>query len=118
AAMRLSSRPTWSRKASRSSSWSSERCPSRVIDVRLAIRRLFDQHDRCRRAAQSHHRGDHIDIDLEEVEIAGHLAQLLALAAKLLGGVDGYLAFGHAARGGDERPCPEPFQPRPLRIAM
>src|SRR5262249_17835091 len=97
-----------------SRSWTA---PSRMIEVCLATRRLFNLHNRSGPPTQTHHRGDHVDIDLEEVEVAGHLTQFLALAAELFGGVDGHLAFGHATRRGDECPCLEPFQPRPLRIA-
>ena len=69
----------------------------------LAVGRVFGSGvARGERPAQSDHHGDHIDIRSQEVEIAGHLAQLLTLAREILRRVDGVPALGHAAQAGGE----------------
>src|SRR5262249_39857013 len=91
---------------------------SGLLAFRLALRGVLDVHRTRRgRAAQANNHGEDIDIDLEQIEIARHLAQLLALAAELLGSVDRGLALGDAARCLDERPRLHPLEARPLCVA-
>src|ERR1700731_4355067 len=83
---------------------------SGALTLRIAVARIFNMRTCRRYPAQPDHHGDDIDIDLEEVEIARHLAQLLALAGKFLRDIDRHLAFGHPARAADELLCSQPFQ--------
>src|SRR4051812_23680917 len=72
---------------------------------------------RRRCAAGSNDDRDNIDLDLEKVEVARHLAQFLTLAGNLLRDVDGHVALGDPARTADEHFGFDPLQARPMCIA-
>src|ERR1700722_6192318 len=55
--------------------------------------------------------------DLEQIEIARHLAQFLTLAGNLLRDVDGHVALGNPSRAADVHFGLDPLQARPMRIA-
>src|SRR5437879_575887 len=61
---------------------------------------LYARRRRC--AAKSNHDRDDVDIDLEQIEVARHLAQFLTLAGNLLRDVDSHVALGDPARAADE----------------
>ena len=65
----------------------------------IAFHRVFALRVRRRRcAAESNDDRDDVDIDLEQIEIARHLAQFLTLAGNVLRDVDGHVALGDPAR--------------------
>ena len=69
----------------------------------IAATRVFALYAHQRRCATgSNDDRDDVGINLEQVEVAGHLAQFLTLAGNLLGDVDRHVALGDPARTADE----------------
>src|SRR3954464_14482778 len=92
---------------------------SRLRLTGLSIVGVFGlSHGKAMSAAQPDDRLDHVDIDLQQVKVAGYFADLLALARQFLGNVHGHSALGNAAGRSDEHFGAHPFEPRPLRVAL
>jgi hypothetical protein len=81
---------------------------SRVFTVRARLRRGT--------AGSNDDRND-VDVDLEQVELARHLAHFLALAGNFLRDVDRHVALGDPSRAAGKHLGPDPLQPRPMSIA-